>query len=107
MSSARTSRLMREIKSLETDPPWGITCSPDTGEGFDILHVKLCGPRSSPYEGGVFELVINVPGRYPFEPPQVKFVTPVYHPNIDKGNAGFLFLEINNKLQIGYRYLYT
>ncbi|CAH0717583.1 unnamed protein product, partial [Brenthis ino] len=85
MSSARTSRLMREIKSLETDPPWGITCSPDTGEGFDILHVKLSGPRSSPYEGGVFELVINVPDRYPFEPPQVKFVTPVYHPNIDKG----------------------
>jgi ubiquitin-protein ligase len=23
--------------------------------------------------------------RYPFEPPNVKFITPVYHPNIDSG----------------------
>lgn len=94
MSSARTYRLLREIKGLETQPPWGITCKPNTEVGFDILHVKLCGPKSSPYEGGVFELVINVPERYPFEPPVVKFVTPVYHPNIDKGNYGFLFFFV-------------
>lgn len=23
-------------------------------------------------------------GRYPFEPPMVRFVTPIYHPNIDE-----------------------
>ena len=23
--------------------------------------------------------------RYPFEPPKVRFVTPIYHPNIDSG----------------------
>lgn len=23
--------------------------------------------------------------RYPFEPPKVRFVTPIYHPNIDTG----------------------
>lgn len=23
--------------------------------------------------------------RYPFEPPKVNFVTPIYHPNIDSG----------------------
>jgi ubiquitin-conjugating enzyme E2 T len=23
--------------------------------------------------------------RYPFEPPKVSFITPIYHPNIDTG----------------------
>lgn len=26
-----------------------------------------------------------LPCSYPFEPPKVKFVTPIYHPNIDPG----------------------
>ncbi|CAH2229376.1 ubiquitin-conjugating enzyme E2 T-like [Pararge aegeria] len=85
MSSARTNRLTREIKSLEDNPPWGIICKPVKADVLDELRVKMLGPKSSPYEKGKFELVINVPDKYPFEPPQVKFITSVYHPNIDKG----------------------
>ncbi|CAH2056916.1 unnamed protein product, partial [Iphiclides podalirius] len=44
----------------------------------------MLGPKGSPYEKGSFKLIVNIPKRYPFEPPLVKFVTPVYHPNIDK-----------------------
>eukprot|EP01116_Phalansterium_solitarium_P008495 TRINITY_DN22400_c0_g1_i1.p2 TRINITY_DN22400_c0_g1~~TRINITY_DN22400_c0_g1_i1.p2 ORF type:complete len:198 (+),score=59.76 TRINITY_DN22400_c0_g1_i1:412-1005(+) len=41
------------------------------------------GPSDTPYEKGTFKLHINIPDRYPFEPPRVQFATPVYHPNID------------------------
>ncbi|CAN0265961.1 unnamed protein product, partial [Hapterophycus canaliculatus] len=27
----------------------------------------------------------SLSSRYPFEPPKVRFVTPIYHPNIDSG----------------------
>jgi len=27
----------------------------------------------------------QVPDRYPFEPPKIRFITPIYHPNIDSG----------------------
>lgn len=30
--------------------------------------------------------------RYPFQPPKVQFITPVYHPNID--NAGRICLDV-------------
>ncbi|KAJ3587088.1 hypothetical protein NHX12_013478 [Muraenolepis orangiensis] len=47
---------------------------------------EIVGGEDTPYEGGLFSLEIKVPERYPFEPPNIRFLTPIYHPNID--NAG-------------------
>ncbi|KPJ09825.1 Ubiquitin-conjugating enzyme E2 T [Papilio machaon] len=84
MSNARSARLAREIKNFETKSPWGIKCSPEKEDVYDVLTVNMQGPKGSPYEKGMFKLIVDIPKRYPFEPPRVKFVTPIYHPNIDK-----------------------
>ena len=36
------------------------------------------------YTGGVFQFEINVPRTFPFTPPKVKAITPIWHPNIFK-----------------------
>lgn len=36
----------------------------------------------TPYQEGVFQLAINVPEQYPLVPPQVRFVTKIFHPNV-------------------------
>jgi ubiquitin-conjugating enzyme E2 D/E len=50
-------------------------------------YVVLKGPPSTPYEDGLFELEIQFTDEYPFKPPNVKFLTPIYHPNINKGGS--------------------
>eukprot|EP00878_Enallax_costatus_P046972 GHUV01057315.1.p1 GENE.GHUV01057315.1~~GHUV01057315.1.p1 ORF type:complete len:111 (+),score=19.20 GHUV01057315.1:185-517(+) len=79
---ALASRMARELKRLERQPPPGISAMP-LGNSIREVEVQLQGPSESPFEAGLFKLRISVPDRYPFEPPKVQFVTPVYHPNID------------------------
>ena len=50
---------------------------------LDLLEASLLGPKGTPYDDGVFKLEIAIPERYPFEPPKMRFVTPIYHPNVD------------------------
>ncbi|XP_026188185.1 ubiquitin-conjugating enzyme E2 T [Mastacembelus armatus] len=78
----RVSRLKRELQMLSTEPPPGVTCW-QKEERIDDLRAQIVGGKETPYEGGIFSLEVKVPERYPFEPPAIRFLTPIYHPNID------------------------
>merc|ERR1711860_282720 len=79
----RNLRMKREIENLSKNPPSGVSCWPASEDRLDELEASLIGPDESPFEGGVFSLKVTIPERYPFEPPNVQFVTKVYHPNVD------------------------
>ncbi len=73
--------------------------------GDDIYHwqAAICGAEGTPYAGGksrsvflasgsslvagLFQLDIVLPVNYPFKPPKVKFMTKIYHPNVDGNGA--------------------
>uniref|UniRef100_A0A8C4X7L7 Ubiquitin-conjugating enzyme E2 T n=1 Tax=Erpetoichthys calabaricus TaxID=27687 RepID=A0A8C4X7L7_ERPCA len=86
----RMLRLKRELQMLSCEPPPGISCWQNEDK-IDQLEAQIVGGSNTPYEGGVFKLEIIIPERYPFEPPKMRFLTPIYHPNID--TAGRICLD--------------
>merc|ERR1711973_837088 len=76
---------------LEKEPPPSVSCWQVEGK-LQEMKASILGSEETPFANGVFNLDINIPDRYPFEPPCVKFVTPIYHPNID--TAGRICLDL-------------
>ncbi|KAL9188440.1 hypothetical protein ACHAXT_006818 [Thalassiosira profunda] len=85
ISPASKARLMREMSLLSKDPPPGVAAYAPDPSDITQLRAQISGPEGSPFEGGVFLLTVHIAGRYPFEPPRCRFLTPLYHPNIDSG----------------------
>ncbi|CAN8027935.1 unnamed protein product [Ixodes persulcatus] len=87
----RSARLRKELEMLNTQLPPGIVCNA-ADESMDQIEAVIFGTSGTPYEGGKFKISIQIPERYPFDAPRVKFQTPVYHPNID--SAGRICLDV-------------
>ncbi|XP_041956477.1 uncharacterized protein LOC121715138 isoform X4 [Alosa sapidissima] len=75
-------RIMEELKSLHCDPhPYCSVFPSDTD--FTFWKILMQGPPDTPYENGVFELYCQFGDAYPVKPPLVRFITPVYHCNVN------------------------
>ena len=51
------------------------------------------GPSDTPYQGGTFLVDIHITNSYPFEPPKMKFLTKVWHPNVSS-QSGAICLDV-------------
>lgn len=87
------SRLLKETRQLSSQSTAGISCSAVGASGTEF-HATILGPIDSPYAGGVFHLSVRIPLRYPFEPPNLTFLTRLHHPNID--SSGRICLDLLN-----------
>ena len=87
-------RQLKQIKYLtkqgKNNTPW-INVSPVCSDVYHLL-AGIEGPPDTPYEGGVFWIGVRFPPEYPFRPPKVRFLTRIYHPNID--SRGYICLDL-------------
>lgn len=84
-------RIIKETQRLMAEPAPGISASPSE-DNLRYFSVMIVGPISTPYERGTFKLELFLPEDYPMAPPKVRFLTRIYHPNIDK--LGRICLDI-------------
>jgi len=84
-------RIIKETQKLMTEPAPGISASP-CQDNLRYFNVMILGPQQSPYDGGVYKLELFLPEDYPMAAPKVRFLTKIYHPNIDK--LGRICLDI-------------
>ena len=60
-------------------------------------RVTTIGPKDTSYKGGIFTIKLTFPKDYPSSPPELRFLTPIYHLNVNsvKGsNLGVVKLPI-------------
>jgi len=76
-------RIVKETQRLQQEPAPGIQCTafPNNPRHFAVV---LAGPQDTPYERGIFHMELFLPEGYPMCPPKVRFLTKIYHPNIDR-----------------------
>lgn len=86
MAANRTRRLQKEVADILKDPHAGVTLTaPDyTTDITDFTRFKghFVGPPDTPYEGGKYEVDIKITPEYPFKPPEMRFATKIWHPNV-------------------------
>uniref|UniRef100_A0A7E4VTP9 UBC core domain-containing protein n=1 Tax=Panagrellus redivivus TaxID=6233 RepID=A0A7E4VTP9_PANRE len=96
LKTVSMKRLMKEIEHFKTEPP------PYLAE-FEVDEKNVrkwtasIHPRFTPFKHGVFKLKIEIHPDYPFKPPRMQFLTPIYHPNVDeKGMFCLSILQMDN-----------
>ncbi|ANZ77917.1 BA75_05204T0 [Komagataella pastoris] len=87
-------RIIKESQRLISDPVPGITAVPHE-DNLRYFQVTIQGPKESPYQDGLFKLELYLPDDYPMVAPKVRFLTKIYHPNIDR--LGRICLDVLKK----------
>ncbi len=80
-----SERISKEFKDINRNPiaNCGVTVGLFDENNIRNWRVSLLGPKDTSYKGGLFYLSINFPNDYPTKAPEVCFITPIYHVNVN------------------------
>ena len=74
--------LMQQLRELTKHPPENVSVGLKDESNLAEWEVMILGPTNSLYEGGYFKAILKFPPDFPNLPPEMKFITPILHPNI-------------------------
>ena len=78
-------RILEEFKDISRNPisNCGVTVGLMNENDPTRWRVSLLGPKDTSYRGGLFYLSVQFPPNYPNKAPEVCFLTPIYHVNVN------------------------
>ena len=95
-------RISEEFDQLTDDPDvndlFGVSFWDSESDNPNIYHwkVTLMPPQGTLYEGGFYKLEVLFNTNYPQSPPKVKFLTKIYHCNIDEYDGSICLNTLKN-----------
>ena len=78
-------KITEEFKDINRNPMANIGFSvglPNENNVFE-WRCTIMGPSDSPYKNGLFYVKVLFPDNYPNGKPEVQFITPIYHVNVN------------------------
>lgn len=81
MSTPAKRRLLKDFNEIQKVHCTGIYAQPLEGDLL-VWTAIIVGPENTPFENGTFSLILTFDDRYPQHPPEVTFVSEMFHPNI-------------------------
>jgi len=95
--------LMRQLKELTKNPVEGFSAGLVDDSNPFKWEVMIMGPPDTPYEGGFFQATMTFPTDYPNLPPDMRFVSEFWHPNVyQDGRVCISILHAPGDDQYGY-----
>lgn len=82
-NSTTETRIKKEIKLVMRNKSKEIEITPCVDDDIYKWKAVMKPSDTSIYNGCELELIIFIPETYPYAPPKIAFVTPIYHPNIN------------------------
>jgi len=110
-TSAAQIRVQKDLTELDLPA----TMKTDFADAADLLNFTLTiTPDEGMYTGGAFKFSFNINTNYPHDPPKVKCLQKIYHPNVDlEGNVCLNILREDwkpvlnlNSVMVGLQYLF-
>ncbi|KAK9382211.1 ubiquitin-conjugating enzyme/RWD-like protein [Kockiozyma suomiensis] len=91
-SHSVTKRLQSELMQLMMSGIPGISAFPVSDSNLCQWTGTIAGPDGTPYEGLTYKIAMTFPANYPYRAPVIRFVSPMWHPNVDM--SGNICLDI-------------
>ncbi|CAF0964222.1 unnamed protein product [Adineta ricciae] len=87
-SSGTNRRILSEVTKLQalassSECKFLLDKSPVDDPSSNVILGRIL-PKSNIYNQAAFQIEIKLPAEYPFKAPELRFVTPIYHPNVDE-----------------------
>jgi ubiquitin-conjugating enzyme E2 D/E len=74
-------RVMKEADTIKADKQFTVRMDEDNASHWSV---DIKGPADTPFAGGTFVLEVTFPDKYPFQAPDCRMSTKIYHPNVSK-----------------------
>ncbi|KAK9334052.1 ubiquitin-conjugating enzyme/RWD-like protein [Lipomyces doorenjongii] len=91
-SHSVTKRLQSELMQLMMSNVPGISAFPVSDSNLCQWTGTISGPEGTFYEGLTYKISMTFPPNYPYHAPVIRFVSPMWHPNVDM--SGNICLDI-------------
>lgn len=78
----RLRKELRDAKKAKDENEGQFFLDLKTPENLYQWQCMLYGPKDTPFEEGKFHLDVRIPQEYPLRPPEFRFRTKIFHPNV-------------------------